>query len=154
MLCNHYCPNAGAPSDEAGCLAAPQELCAALEGTPHYVHLDAAACAAARQPPRSSSSSSSSSSGGEAPAENGGSGSRGSGTNTSASAAGQPLPQGLLQDWCLPQDKEASGWAALSDVECSRRAEAVQAAAAAAVRAGNGTQLFKHVHKASMLLHL
>ncbi|PRW60367.1 hypothetical protein C2E21_0811 [Chlorella sorokiniana] len=72
------------------------ELCAALQGTPYYVHLDAAACTAA----------------------------------------------------LAKQDQQASGWAGLTTAECSRKAEAVQAAAAAAVRAGNGTLLFKHVHKA------
>lgn len=76
----------------------------------------------------------------------------GGGGGSSAAAHEQPAA-GLLNDWCLPQDQQASGWAGLTSAECSRQAEAVQGAAAAAVRAGNSTLLFKHVHKVKAYLH-
>lgn len=75
-------------------------------------------------------------------------GTSGGSTGSGGNAAGPVRPPSMLHaDWCLPQDQQASGWADLDSAECSRRAEAVQAAAAAAVRAGSGTLLFKHVHK-------
>ena len=113
-----------------------QELCHALEGGPYYQHLDAAAC----PPPVKAAT-----------------GGASTGDAAGAQPARQPAdvqhalrlqPPPLLGNWCLPADKQASGWAAISDAACMQRAAAAQEAAVSEVRAGRGTVLFKHVHKA------
>lgn len=78
----------------------------------------------------------------------------GNGSSSSESVAGVvSAPPAALKDaqlldsWCLPQDREAAGWGALSAVECQARYRERQAAAEAAVRGGSGMLLFKHVHK-------
>ena len=103
-----------------------QELCRALEGTKHWAHLGVPAC-----PPPSSDQI-------EEPYP--------ASAPAPPPAAG-PGAEGLLEDWCPAVDAEASGWGALPKGECMRRAARLQAAAAEAVRLGNGTLVFKHIHK-------
>ena len=101
-----------------------QELCRALQGTKHWAHLGVAAC-----PPPS----------GDAPAP--------APPPASAPEAWPDADDGLLEDWCPAVDAEASGWGGLPKEECMRRAARLQAEAAAAVREGRGTLVFKHIHK-------
>ena len=119
-----------------------QELCRALEGTPHYQYLESDACVAALEQERQQGS-----------AAGGAAASAGAPAALAHAPAADPAhapaadPAALLGSWCLPQDKAASGWQGLSDSECMARFRAGQAAAVAAVRAGSGSVLFKHVHK-------
>lgn len=110
-----------------------QELCRALEGSRHYRFLNATACPPLLGPP---------------------------GPTDQAVPKKQPLARQQLQEaasaneapclldsWCVPADKLATGWGALSDAECTRRLAAVQRKAVQAARTGGGMVLFKHVHK-------
>jgi hypothetical protein len=119
-----------------------QELCSALRGMPYFEHLDASAC-----PPPGPGSATLPTAVQQQRAVARPDQQPGGGSSSNASTvAAQPGGQ-LLGNWCVPRDKEATGWAALSDRECMQRARAAQEAAAAAVRNGSGTLLFKHVHK-------
>lgn len=121
---------------------ATQDLCRALEGSPHCQHLDAVACASQLRGAAGSGSSNG--------ADSNSSLSRAGSSSASAGGSADaptPQPEQLLDSWCLQQDKEASGWGALSGAECMRQFRALRSEAVAAVRNGTGTLLFKHVHK-------
>lgn len=117
-----------------------QELCEALRRTPYYQDLEEAACgtpslAAADESSREGSA-------GHSRAD------LAAAAGTAGSALAQQ-PGELLGSWCVEQDMAATGWAGLSDEACMQKVQAVRDAAVAAVRDGNGTLLFKHVHKVS-----
>lgn len=61
-----------------------------------------------------------------------------------------------LDNWCVPEDKAASGWTNLTDEECMQRSLQSRASEVAKVRNGTGLLFFKHVHKAggTTLCHL